>query len=185
MSPLSLDTIERRKRRRKRRELMKKFGIHESQYSAMLDEQNHVCAICGSPEICDRDLCVDHCHTSGKVRGLLCTNCNMALGKFQDNVEYLRKAIEYLERDYTPPSVTDDYVKIDHNDRPNWKLLVTTPDGKFASLEDARKYYNVHSTTVRSWCMPDSKWKRDGFSCEKVFISLNQLRGLINEDKSK
>jgi hypothetical protein len=43
------------------------------------------------------ELAVDHCHTTGKVRGLLCSTCNTALGSFQDNPAYLKAAIHYLE----------------------------------------------------------------------------------------
>lgn len=44
---------------------------------------------------------VDHCHTTGKVRGLLCYNCNSGIGRFKDNVEVMQKAIEYLNRSKT------------------------------------------------------------------------------------
>ena len=53
------------------------------------------CQICGQKD--RRELCVDHCHTTGAVRGLLCDNCNKALGLFKDNVDVLNKAIDYLK----------------------------------------------------------------------------------------
>ena len=95
---------------------MKDFGINADQYEAMLIEQNHGCAICGKPDICNRDLAVDHCHFTKKVRGLLCTNCNMALGKFQDDLQNLLNAVEYLKRDYNVPAVLDSIERITHND---------------------------------------------------------------------
>ena len=63
----------------------------------MLGAQNGRCAICGRPETEAGGLAVDHCHATGKVRGLLCTLCNTALGKFRDRTDILRAAIRYLE----------------------------------------------------------------------------------------
>jgi len=176
----SLNSTERTKKRRQRTELLKKFGINSDQYDIILKEQNEVCAICQLPDPCNRALAVDHDHTTKKVRGLLCTNCNMAIGKFQDNIEYLKRAIEYMERDYSVPLAEDSIEHIDHNDRPNWKMLVITPVGYFPSLQHAGEYYKVNHTTIRSWCLPDSKWKKEGFSSQKMFISLNQLKEYCN-----
>ena len=58
-----------------------------------------VCQICGNIDY-RRMLNIDHCHKTGKVRGLLCDSCNKALGLFKDNVESLNKAIEYLKNNY-------------------------------------------------------------------------------------
>jgi len=172
----SLNSKERNKKRRQRSDLMKKFGINSDQYEEMFKNQNGLCAICEQPEPCSRLLSVDHCHTTKTVRGLLCTNCNMGLGKFQDNINYLKRAIDYMERDFQVPDIQDSIKRIDHNDRPNWKMLVTTPDGTFPSLQHAGEYYKTHQTTVRSWCLPNSKWKKEGYECQKIFISLNQLK---------
>jgi hypothetical protein len=84
--------------------LKTKFGISMERYDEMLAAQNGVCAICGGKESHIhksgklKELSVDHCHTNGNIRGLLCMNCNQALGRFQDNIEYLRRAIAYLEK---------------------------------------------------------------------------------------
>jgi hypothetical protein len=177
---MQLHSKERTIKRRQRSDLIKKFGIHADQYEAIAKEQNFVCAICQKSEPCNRALAVDHCHTTKKVRGLLCTNCNMGLGKFQDNVEYLKKAIEYMEREFSVPDIEDSIVKINHNNRPNWKMCVTTPDGLFPSLKHAGEFYKVNHTTVRSWCMPNSKWKKEGFECQKMFVSLNELKEYCN-----
>lgn len=70
------------------------------QYNAMLIEQKGVCAICGkSEEVSPKGvLSIDHDHTTGKVRGLLCDTCNRGgLGHFYDNVSLLRNAIKYLK----------------------------------------------------------------------------------------
>ena len=176
----TLNSKERTRKRRQRTDFMNKFGINFDQYDTMLAEQHGVCAICQKKDICDRLLAVDHCHITKKVRGLLCTNCNMALGKFQDSIEYLKKAVEYMERDYIVPVVKDSIERIDHNDRPNWKMLVSTPDGLFPSLQHAADHYKVHHTAIRSWCIVDSKWKKEGFSSQKMFISLNQLKEYCN-----
>jgi hypothetical protein len=177
---MQLNSKERTIKRRQRSDLIKKFGIHADQYEAIAKKQNYQCAICEKPEPCNRALAVDHCHNTKKIRGLLCTNCNMALGKFQDNIDYLKKAIEYMERNFIVPDVEDSIVKISHNDRPNWKMLVTTPDGVFPSLQHAGEFYKVNHTTVRRWCMPNSKWKKEGFECQKMFISLNELKEYCN-----
>lgn len=176
----SLNSKDRTSKRKKRSGLMKDFGINADQYEAMLAEQNHVCAICNKPDICNRDLAVDHCHTTNRVRGLLCTNCNMALGKFQDDLQNLRKAIEYMEREYSVPNIADSIERITHDDRPNWKMLVTTPYGLFPSMSHAAKYHEVHETTIRGWCLEGSKRKKEGYSCEKLYISLNDLKEHIN-----
>lgn len=74
------------------------YGITLDQYNAMLDEQDHKCAICGNEdEVEGRKLAIDHCHTTGKVRGLLCGKCNRGLGLFYDNQDLLNNAIQYLK----------------------------------------------------------------------------------------
>ncbi|WOL25647.1 hypothetical protein [Pectobacterium phage PcaP1EGY] len=82
--------------------LKRNYGITLDTYEVMLTEQNHKCKICGgdgfimNPNRHKLKLVVDHCHTTGKVRGLLCHNCNRALGLLQDSEESLRAAIAYL-----------------------------------------------------------------------------------------
>lgn len=74
------------------------FGITPEQYDEMAEMQRGVCAICGKTEECkNRRLAVDHDHVTGKNRGLLCFKCNRALGGFGDDIDRLKKAIEYLE----------------------------------------------------------------------------------------
>ena len=73
----------------------KNFGVSEEDYAKMLSDQNNSCAIC-SKEI-GWEAAVDHCHTTNKVRGLLCRNCNLGLGGFKDNTETNRKAIAYVK----------------------------------------------------------------------------------------
>lgn len=84
-------------------ELKKKYGITLQEYNSMLKQQNGVCAICGEHETTVikgkvMSLSVDHCHTTNKVRGLLCNHCNHAIGKLKDDVALLEKAIAYLKK---------------------------------------------------------------------------------------
>jgi len=65
------------------------------EYEDMLDISNNLCAICNKEDLSKR-LAIDHCHTTGKVRGLLCSKCNRGLGYFDDNTGLLKKAISYL-----------------------------------------------------------------------------------------
>ena len=75
------------------------FGLSIEEYDALLQSQNNCCASCGvHMSTQKRNLAVDHCHSTGKIRGLLCTNCNIGLGMFKDDVNLLQKAIEYLEK---------------------------------------------------------------------------------------
>lgn len=79
--------------------LQSEYGITAEDYERMLVAQDGGCAICGSDNAEGRGgmLHVDHCHSTGKVRGLLCDQCNHGLGKFKDDQALLQRAIEYLE----------------------------------------------------------------------------------------
>lgn len=84
-------------------DLKRHYGMSAEEYHLMLERQDHRCAICGNEEksvIRGRKirLSVDHCHTTGKIRGMLCSACNRALGGFQDDPEILKRAIKYLRR---------------------------------------------------------------------------------------
>ena len=70
----------------------------------LLEKQNNKCAICKLPEIMInprtkelKNLAVDHCHKTGKVRGLLCVRCNHGIGNFKDNEIFLEEALKYLK----------------------------------------------------------------------------------------
>ena len=80
------------------RALMRSYGITEEVYEQERIKQDYKCFLCGSPEAEQPHgrLHVDHCHETGKYRGLLCNLCNVALGSFKDNVEVIQKAVEYL-----------------------------------------------------------------------------------------
>lgn len=85
-------------------QLQYKFGITLDQYRGMLEAQNYTCAVCGKLNGTDmhrpgvtKELSVDHNHRTGQLRGLLCNDCNRAIGQLQDSPELCRKAAEYLE----------------------------------------------------------------------------------------
>lgn len=82
---------------RKAIKLKRYYNMTLEQYKQMSFVQWHVCKICGNKCKTGRELAVDHCHNTGKIRGLLCHNCNNVLGSAGDNIETLKRAIMYLE----------------------------------------------------------------------------------------
>ncbi len=86
---------EQKKDQVKNYQLKRKFGISFEEYHKMLAAQKGVCKICGQVENY-KLLAVDHCHTTGHIRGLLCGSCNRGIGYFRDSQDLLLKAIEYL-----------------------------------------------------------------------------------------
>ncbi len=78
--------------------LKRKYGITVGQYDEMLAAQGGGCCICGRPPREDVSLHVDHDHSTGEVRGILCFRCNNALADFQDDQQLLQKAAAYLDR---------------------------------------------------------------------------------------
>lgn len=81
----------------RRAENLRKYNITIEDYDMLEAQQSNLCAICRKPSTNRRRLHVDHCHTTGKVRGLLCFRCNTALGGFSDDVALLESAIKYLK----------------------------------------------------------------------------------------
>ena len=83
----------------RRAHLKRKYGITLEEYNELSDKQNHVCWICGSPEMnnSNKVLCVDHNHETNEIRGLLCGLCNTGLGNLRDDISILEKAIKYLK----------------------------------------------------------------------------------------
>lgn len=81
------------------RAIDRRYGITIEQYNEMLTKQNGGCAICKTfiPWSRSERFAIDHCHITGKVRGLLCHACNQALGMLNDDPEILRKAAKYIE----------------------------------------------------------------------------------------
>jgi hypothetical protein len=74
--------------------ILKTYGISDEDFLKMLEKQKNLCSLCGI--YLNKRKNIDHCHKTGKIRGILCTNCNMGLGLFKDSKEILGKAIIYL-----------------------------------------------------------------------------------------
>jgi len=72
------------------------FGITLEDFDKRLSLQQNKCLGCGKELTEKGDACLDHNHTSGKVRGILCRNCNLAIGGAKDNIEILKKVIKYI-----------------------------------------------------------------------------------------
>lgn len=78
-------------------DLKKRYGITVDEFNEMIEKQENKCGLCEERLFSGRRTHVDHCHSSGKIRKLLCPNCNTGLGKFKDSPNLLRKAAAYLE----------------------------------------------------------------------------------------
>ena len=88
------------KKKKSAYDLNKRYGLTEEDYLEKLTKQNFQCAICKTDQYKKKNwrrFAVDHCHTTGKIRGLLCHKCNAGLGHFDDDTGLLNSAIEYLE----------------------------------------------------------------------------------------
>lgn len=72
------------------------YGISHHDFFRLVGSQKGRCRICRNPF--GKSFQVDHCHRTGKVRGLLCSNCNAGLGRFRDSLKNLKRAIQYLRR---------------------------------------------------------------------------------------
>jgi hypothetical protein len=84
------------------KERERKFGISHAEYAELHQRQGGVCAICKKPETATRNgkvksLAVDHCHSTGRIRGLLCADCNTGIGKLREDRNIFLAAIQYLE----------------------------------------------------------------------------------------
>ena len=78
----------------RRGQLKRLYGISSADYDALLAKQDGVCAICGKPS--EETLCVDHCHATGTIRGLLCRKCNTGLGCYEDDPATMITSLAYL-----------------------------------------------------------------------------------------
>lgn len=85
------------RRKRHRVQLIKSYGISEDEFNLILQKQKGKCAICGTTDWGRPSPSIDHDHTTGKVRALLCNRCNRTLGLAEDSPELLIKMAEYLK----------------------------------------------------------------------------------------
>ncbi len=94
----ALKNPERARARGRKAALKRKYGLTPEDVNEMLEEQNGLCGICRKAldVAIPRSIHVDHCHKGGRVRGILCQDCNIMLGNAKDNPETLRRAADYL-----------------------------------------------------------------------------------------
>lgn len=91
----------------RRRWLRNRYGLSLAQYAELVEVQKNRCAICQeTPE--GYHLAVDHCHETGRIRGLLCKSCNIGIGNLRDSIQLLQRASEYLAGPGTRLFVPDD-----------------------------------------------------------------------------
>ena len=83
------------------------YGLSLEEFQERWDTQNGLCLLCTralqKSHLCGDSVVVDHCHATGKIRGLLCNECNRGLGYFKDNVMTLKNAIKYLTEEEQSP----------------------------------------------------------------------------------
>ena len=88
----------------RRDHLKRRYNITPQEYETKLASQDYKCAVCGKDASDNKrggkldPLHIDHCHKTGKLRDLLCHQCNSGLGQFKDNIEILQKAMDYLRK---------------------------------------------------------------------------------------
>lgn len=93
---LEKNRYQRDRRVVRERHLLRKYGVCLSSYELMFESQEGACAICRKTQ--KRSFDVDHCHATGKVRGLLCSNCNRMIGHAGDRIAILQEAAAYLAK---------------------------------------------------------------------------------------
>ena len=103
VSRISKDRYKDNPTKKKNERLRRAFDITYDEYKVMLDEQGGVCAICKQPEMSMsygkvKYLAIDHDHTTGEIRGLLCNNCNRCLGLLKDNIDTMYAMVEYIKQ---------------------------------------------------------------------------------------
>lgn len=78
------------------------YGITKEEYEQMIEEQDGKCALCGKEFVYERlhnfEPCIDHNHETGQIRGILHRRCNIGIGQFNDDVDKLEEAVDYLKR---------------------------------------------------------------------------------------
>lgn len=138
--------------------LKRNYGITLKEYTFLYKKQEGKCAICKREGFSLKDtietkLVVDHDHLSGKVRGLLCPNCNRALGLFKDSKEYLQNAIEYLQEPLIQSSYDYPERGLGNNKPLSEKEVFRIYDDIFVNklrTKDIEEKYNISRNTKRN-----------------------------------
>ena len=95
----SPEEIEKNRRRARAFHLSRYYGMTIDEYDALYAAQGGVCALCNNPNRkTNGSLGVDHCHKTGRIRGLLCTGCNLAIATLGDDEDGLQKALDYIRK---------------------------------------------------------------------------------------
>jgi hypothetical protein len=155
-----------------------KWGLGGGQYEALLAAQNGGCAICGRRRMHERTagvgrrneaLAVDHCHKTKRIRGLLCSNCNRAIGLLQDNPALLDKAAAYLRREL--PNIVPMHVEVPNIDSSGRGLNVlgrpryVTFQGETRTITGWAAHLGIEMKTL-------SKRLREGWPLERALCAL-------------
>jgi hypothetical protein len=89
------------------RHALRNYGLTTPQRQELLDSQGGLCLCCGGTitfsgerhkSACSSNAVVDHCHSTGKVRGILCGNCNIVVGRLKDSLEHANMVVDYMEK---------------------------------------------------------------------------------------
>ena len=106
------------------RQRIKNLGVCNTQYAAMLEEQDGRCAICRNDldHARNKKFAVDHDHRTGAIRGLLCTNCNTAIGLMDDDTDRIEAAIDYLNT-HRQKALGSDVKSVTQSTRGMWSSL--------------------------------------------------------------
>lgn len=130
-------TEDEQKEKTRARNLKARFGITIEQYDSMLEAQGNCCAICKRPPRPERRLAVDHDHSTGDIRGLLCTACNRELRYFDGHPDYLANAIAYLTKEPYHKGTAKNRVKKRRRRR---KKATTTRKGPYVDRHGKATY---------------------------------------------
>ncbi len=159
---------------RQRKRTCKKHRISVDEYEAMHARQRGACGICERPF--RHTPCIDHCHATGTVRGLLCSKCNVGLGYYDDDPTFMRKAAHYLERwllrlsELCENEESDMTSNDDPSDDSKAARLVRT-----AILHELRQPFGVEPSPPADWLQAVSRAlvlkaeQRDVFAIKEVF----------------